>query len=769
MSKPTLDIAIKIVAESPNNIFVTDNTDYSAIGINPVDVKINARVYSPVGLMYSPAYYNTPETTNDFTPAIPFDYVTAEGDGAIPDILLDNKGCLINGVYKVEIKWYNSDTGEHYDYVYEETIKFVAPKINIEQSSDCFCPKFRSTDLTDYSNSIELDYIHKINYPAQTDEADIIVDLLDYTDTRLANGTYVTEIKTNRVFWVAGVFSVHKEIKGKKSHVVDCKSICDIKCGINTLYEKYKAACGVDKHEAERLLKLLNKSTMLYTLLYLNNGCGDTSKSDSYLSALKEILGDCDCGCTDCEDDTWVTGACGSSGSSEYDPSGLYTYIDNINTNLTNLINNYGDNLSALQDTIDTLTNKSWFEGLVTSCLNDYPDGTEIQNKQYILDAICALQDATNVLPVAHNDYSTTTVDISVDKLVTANDFFQTDATVTITTPAGNGTATVLGDNKTLHYVPGTGFVGTDTVGYTLTDSNGNTTTAIWTIIVNAVVSASCYTVVPAYNASLYSVGTHLQIAIANQSAIGVNTLTQEDYLIEIRNSVNAILYSYTVIGGLVSDPTIWTSPIPIANTWDNVRIVLTISTDSHSGEPCGTTTFESATPYSLNDISVSWFDGTTPPDCLGFVMYDDEIQKKDKLMGKICLISTQVDTNTSDIVDLNAAVAAIDINGYTDIEGTTTTSGGYTALLPLEVRLYNTDDVRIFGAFSFTGAKSISDVIISGLPSEGGLNLIIPVFMTISSVVTTAWVMVAGGQLVVMSGFTGTGDFVINYTYKKA
>lgn len=636
MQKPTLDISVKLVSENPNNVVITDNTDYTALGIDPLKVKINARVYTPVGLMYSPAYYNTPGVNNDFTPAVPFDYITLSDDNAIPDILLDNKGCFISGIYKVELKWYYVDTEETFDYTFEENVKFVAPAIKIEQLSDCFCPKFRSTDMTDYGASEEIEYAHKINYPAETDESDIVVTLLDYTDSRLANGTYITEIVTKRVFPVVGVFSVEKEIKGKKSHTVDCKSVCDIKCGINNLYEKYKAACGSDKTESDRLSKLLSRAAVLYTLIFMNNGCGDTSKSDSYLTQLKAIIGDCDCGCKDCGDDVWVVGACGSSGTSEFDPSGIYTYIDNINTNLTNLINDFGDDIQNLTTLIGQLANKSWFEGLDTDCLVGFPGaGSEEDKKQHIIDLLCDLKDSLSLDPVAQNDISTTVEDVAVEKLVTLNDFFQTDATVTITTAPSNGTAVVLGDDKTLKYTPGSGWTGTDTVGYTLTDSNGNTSTAVWTIIVSAVPAASCSTAVALFNASLTTVGANLQITLANQSDYGANTPTSESYLIQIRDSSNVVLSSYTATGSTTSDPTIWTSPIPFAANWNNVNITLTTASQSATGDVCGTVT--STVNYSLANISVSWFDGLAIPDCIPIVGGDNEIQKKQKLLDAIC------------------------------------------------------------------------------------------------------------------------------------
>lgn len=663
MGKPVLNIKIILVATSPNNVYIYDQTDYDALGIDPADITETVKIYTPLGVFYSPAIYNTPQSSSNLTPSQPFYYSDqTDVDNPLTAFLVDNKGCFINGVYKVMMKWYNAATEETYEYTFEETVNWHSPKVEIEQTSDCFCPKFRSTDLTDYSDSDEQDYEHKINYPAETDEEDITTELLDYTDTRLANGTYVTEIKTTRDFLTTGSFYVRWQLKGRKSHKVDCKNICDIKCGMNTLYDKYKTACGKDKSEADRLFKLLNKATALYTLLYMNNGCGDTSKSDTFLAQLKDIIGDCDCGCTDCDDDIWVTGACGSSGTTEFDPSAVYNYIDNLNQQITNNITDIQNAITVLENAISTLGNDSWFTGLTTACLADFPTaGSEVEKRQYILDSICELQELLQVNPVARNDYSTITQDTSVEKLVTANDFFTADAEVTITTAPLNGTAIVLGDNKTLKYTPDAGWTGTETIGYTLTDTNGNTSTANWVIIVNAVAPASCYTIVPAYNASLYSVGANLQIAIANQTAYGTNTPTQEDYLIEIRDELNNILYSYSISGSLTEDPTIWTSPVPIASTWNNVRIVLTTSSENADGDTCGTSTYESDSPYSLNNIAVSIFDGVDIPECIDVVEGDSDPVIMQKFMDKVCTNDTLLENLTSAVTDLNGWVNTLD------------------------------------------------------------------------------------------------------------
>ena len=93
MNKPVLNIGIKNVANNPNNVIITDSTDYTALGLDSTKVKINTKIYLPTGTLYVPAYYNTPAVTNDFSPAVPFNYRTKLGSAAIPDFLLDSHGC----------------------------------------------------------------------------------------------------------------------------------------------------------------------------------------------------------------------------------------------------------------------------------------------------------------------------------------------------------------------------------------------------------------------------------------------------------------------------------------------------------------------------------------------------------------------------------------------------------------------------------------------------------------------------------------------------
>lgn len=108
---------------------------------------------------------------------------------------------------------------------------------------------------------------------------------------------------------------------------------------------------------------------------------------------------------------------------------------------------------------------------------------------QALIDTLCEIYGAVNVSPIAVNDYRTMNQDTTIYIEVVNNDRYYPDVTVTITTPASNGTATVEGDGKTIKYIPNEGFIGVEDFGYTITDTDTNTATATVTIDVQEVIT----------------------------------------------------------------------------------------------------------------------------------------------------------------------------------------------------------------------------------------------------------------------------------------
>ncbi|AWI24430.1 Ig-like domain-containing protein [Flavobacterium pallidum] len=155
-------------------------------------------------------------------------------------------------------------------------------------------------------------------------------------------------------------------------------------------------------------------------------------------------------------------------------------------TNGTATVNNNGTPNDPTDDTIDYTPNANFngsdsFTYTITDSNGD--TSTATVNVTIAPDA-----PGTDV-PVASNDTANVTEDQSVNIPVLANDTFGPDGpsigAITIATPATNGTATVNNNgtpndptDDTIDYTPNADFNGSDSFTYTITDSNGDTSTA---------------------------------------------------------------------------------------------------------------------------------------------------------------------------------------------------------------------------------------------------------------------------------------------------
>jgi len=92
-----------------------------------------------------------------------------------------------------------------------------------------------------------------------------------------------------------------------------------------------------------------------------------------------------------------------------------------------------------------------------------------------------------NVAPEAVDDAATTDEDTAVNIDVLANDVDDNGDDLTVTEAAAANGAVVIEADNTLTYTPDADFNGTDTISYTITDGNGEFSTAEVTVTVNAV------------------------------------------------------------------------------------------------------------------------------------------------------------------------------------------------------------------------------------------------------------------------------------------
>ncbi|NJS13815.1 MAG: tandem-95 repeat protein [Sphingopyxis sp.] len=109
----------------------------------------------------------------------------------------------------------------------------------------------------------------------------------------------------------------------------------------------------------------------------------------------------------------------------------------------------------------------------ITVTASDGRGGTAVQNFTWTV---------TNPAPVASNDIANTAEDTAVNVAVLGNDVDADGDPLTITTAsAGSGTVVIL-PNGMLQYTPNPNFNGQDTIVYTITDSEGGTSTATVTV-----------------------------------------------------------------------------------------------------------------------------------------------------------------------------------------------------------------------------------------------------------------------------------------------
>ncbi|MDA7429849.1 Hint domain-containing protein [Primorskyibacter aestuariivivens] len=109
----------------------------------------------------------------------------------------------------------------------------------------------------------------------------------------------------------------------------------------------------------------------------------------------------------------------------------------------------------------------------------DYDNGGNGESFVDVSDVHFSTMDAVNSDPVAGDDAASTDVDVVLNNIdVLGNDSDPDGDPLTVTSAAApNGTVTINADG-TLNYAPDPGFVGEDTISYTIDDGNGGTASA---------------------------------------------------------------------------------------------------------------------------------------------------------------------------------------------------------------------------------------------------------------------------------------------------
>ena len=381
MSKPLIKLGVILNLQSKNAI-VTDETDYTALGINDNDIKIALRIVTPIGEVYKNLSYNNPNIAPDL-------YSGNRNKTLTFDLITNNT--FITGTYTIYAKVYDGSDSSIYDYEFSENVTYEKKCIKTEQVVNCFLPKFTSRDKTDYSNSTMESYLQTIHYPTITHEPDSTYGYYYFTENRLANGVYTVEIETER-YWHYGIIDVFDKLHSTKDYAVDCGVLCDVRCAFNNLFDMNKKYCGVDKKKADETQKLLSEATVFMSAINLNLSCGKFNKADDYLLKLKALLGDCDCDCNE-EKDIWVTGLGDTVMGDNFD------YVFQSCNELLEISSSENNGVITLtfcinqQKILELIpdVDVAFFTELNVACLGTgFPtEGTETQKRQWFIDKIC--------------------------------------------------------------------------------------------------------------------------------------------------------------------------------------------------------------------------------------------------------------------------------------------------------------------------------------------------------------------------------------------
>lgn len=113
-------------------------------------------------------------------------------------------------------------------------------------------------------------------------------------------------------------------------------------------------------------------------------------------------------------------------------------------------------------------------------------DGSKITASSQVTVIVGSIEDS----PTAVADVQTTNEDVAVDILVLSNDFDGDGDTITIATGTAAPTATngivLINNDNSLKYTPNANFFGSDTINYTITDTNSNTASTTVAVTVNS-------------------------------------------------------------------------------------------------------------------------------------------------------------------------------------------------------------------------------------------------------------------------------------------
>ena len=176
----------------------------------------------------------------------------------------------------------------------------------------------------------------------------------------------------------------------------------------------------------------------------------------------------------------------------------------------------------------------------------------------------------TNNAPVANDDFAVTSVNTPVTINATANDTDPNGDSLTIVSVSPtNGTASIVNGTKVL-FTPNINFNGTATIGYTVSDGNGGTASALITVSISAVADVAVKKSGPA---NVYA-GTNFDytITVTNLGASTASSLSVTDDL-----PAGVTFMSSTAGATVNGSQVVWTNLGDLA-TGSSTNLIITVT-----------------------------------------------------------------------------------------------------------------------------------------------------------------------------------------------
>lgn len=293
---------------TPQNFKITDNSDYASEGIATSDVEGILSIKDPSGVVIHTGNFGSPDIDLDVQ-----DYIDTI---ALPK---DSNNEIIKGSYEIT---YTSRVGgavQPGDYTEAFTYNYCYTPIEVDilMTVDLICSKLISLDETQYPTEVTSNTrTHTISPPAAVDsteypEKTAATASLIYSP--ITTKTWTSQIESILVLTYSDGLIVDVTITGaKEKEIKSGINICNLKCNITALVQRYEAALGTNTVNAVRIYNdELAPSITSMMMFNASVSCGNFEEAESYYNKVLQYTGSQpDCMCSDSDEPTLIEAVC---------------------------------------------------------------------------------------------------------------------------------------------------------------------------------------------------------------------------------------------------------------------------------------------------------------------------------------------------------------------------------------------------------------------------------------------------------------------------